>query len=63
MTNSDEAMEIASEYLKKSGFDEFEIKDAINKIYKWRVEAEGPNGTFAIEITKSDGNVIKFEHN
>ena len=53
--------EIANDYMKKSGISDFEIKEVTDKIYKWKVDLEALSGNYIIEISKSEGSVIKFE--
>ena len=61
MSSEKNAFEIAMDYMKKSGIHDFEIKQVIDKIYKWRVEAQASSEKFLIEISKSGESVIKFE--
>ena len=61
MTTSEKATEIAMKYLESNGFQNCKVNNIKDVVYKWQVEAENPTGKFNIEISKSEGVVIKFE--
>jgi len=61
LTTLEEAIEITTKYLEKKGFPNCEIIDVKDKIYKWHLEAKSSRARFVIEISKSDGTVLKFE--
>jgi hypothetical protein len=61
MTSSEEAKEIAKEYLERAGLSDCEIIEVQDKIYKWIVKAKGSSGTSIVEVSQSSGAVIRFE--
>lgn len=61
LTTLEEAIEITTKFLEKRGFPNSEIIDVKDKIYKWHLEAKSSETKFAIELSKSDGMVLKFE--
>jgi len=61
MLTSEQGIEIAKDYLNKKGFPDCEIVDVKDKIYKWTIETKSSSTTFIIELSKSDGRVLKFE--
>jgi len=61
MLTSEQVIEIAKVYLNKKGFIDCEVIDVKDKIYKWSIEAKSSSARFVIELSKSDGMVLKFE--
>ncbi|MFX1340410.1 MAG: hypothetical protein ACFFDK_17510 [Promethearchaeota archaeon] len=61
MTTLEEAREITIKYLEKRGIPSCEISDIKDKIFKWRIEAKRSTTRFVIELSKSDGMILKFE--
>ena len=61
MPNLEEAIKIVKEYFEKVGYSNFKISNVLDKIYKWEIEAESSLVKFKIEISKLEGDILKFD--